>query len=164
MSTFKDSTGREWFIKVVVDAIERIREIGIDLGDITGATMRRLLADDVLLVRTLWLLCEAQADRDGITPAQFGEAMLGDALDDGYEALRGSLDDFFPRRKRDYWRRMLAVEQEAQAEAMEVGLAALDDPVNKAEMSLALKERVREEIHKALKSLKSATDSPDSSE
>lgn len=154
---FKNAAGVEWIVKVTVDVIERVREIGVDLGDITAATMKRLAMDDVLLVRTMWLACEPQAEKAGVTPAQFGEAMVGDTLDDAYEALRGGLEDFFPSRKRSFWLKMLATDQEVQAQAMEMGLAALADQANKEEISRALKTRIEAEMAATLKRLRSAT-------
>ena len=154
---FKNAAGVEWIVKVTVDVIERVREIGVDLGDITAATMKRLAMDDVLLVRTMWLVCEPQAEKAGVTPAQFGEAMLGQALDDAFEALRGSLEDFFPPRKRDFWLKMLQTDQTVQATAMEMGLAALTNQANKDQIAQALKTRIEAEMAATLKRLRSAT-------
>lgn len=157
---FKDSTGREWSVNVVVDTIEKVREIGVDLGDVTAQAMKRLAIDDVLLVRSLWLICEAQADKAGVTPQQFGESLFGDALDDAYEALRGALDDFFPRRKREFWRKMMEVDSRQQVETMQVGLETMDDPEIREQFSLAVRERAKAEVRKALTQLRSATGSP----
>lgn len=157
---FKDSTGREWSVNVVVDTIEKVREIGVDLGDVTAQAMKRLAIDDVLLVRSLWLICEAQADKAGVNPQQFGESLFGDALDDAYEALRGALDDFFPRRKREFWRKMMEVDSRQQVETMQVGLETMDDPEIREQFSLAVRERAKAEVRKALTQLRSATDSP----
>lgn len=158
--TFSDSFGREWSVKVVVDTIEKVREIDVDLGDVTGQTMKRLAMDDVLLVRSMWLICEEQADKAGVTPRQFGESLFGDAIDDAYEALRGALDDFFPRRKREFWRRMMEADYRQQAESMQVGLETLDDPETQQQFSQAIRDRAKAEVSKALTRLRSATDSP----
>lgn len=157
---FKDSTGREWSVNVVVDTIEKVREIGVDLGDVTAQAMKRLAIDDVLLVRSLWFICEAQADKAGVNPQQFGESLFGDALDDAYEALRGALDDFFPRRKREFWRKMMEVDSRQQVETMQVGLETMDDPEIREQFSLAVRERAKAEVRKALTQLRSATGSP----
>lgn len=154
---FKNANGVQWTVKVTVDVIEHVREIGVDLGDITAATMKRLAMDDVLLVRTMWLVCEPQAEKAGVTPAQFGEAMVGDTLDDAYEALRGSLEDFFPSRKRSFWLKMLETDQEVQAKAMEMGLAALTDQASREQIDQALKTRIEAEMAATLKRLRSVT-------
>jgi hypothetical protein len=157
---FTNASGVEWSIKVTVDVIERVREIGVDLGDVTAATLKRLSLDDVLLVRTLWLICEPQADALKVSPAQFGEDMLGQALDDAIEALRGSLEDFFPTRKREFFRRMVEMDRQAQERAMREGLAAMDDPETQAAMDQAMAGRIKSEIQNALTRLQSATASP----
>jgi len=162
MSQFKDSESREWHVKVVVDLVEKVREIGVDLVDITGQTMKRLANDDVLLVRVMWLICDQQADERHVTPAQFGAAMFGDALDAAYEALRGALDDFFPRRKREFWRKMLETDTAQQVAAMEIGLEALNDPATIEKITVATRDRVRKEIQSALTHLESAIASPES--
>jgi hypothetical protein len=162
MAQFKDSEGREWSVKVVVDLVEKVREIGVDLVDVTGQAMKRLANDDVLLVRVMWLICEQQADDQHVTPAQFGAAMFGDALDSAYEALRGALDDFFPRRKRDFWRKMMATDAAQQAAAMEIGLEALNDPATMEKITDAMRVRVKEEVKNALTQLQSVIASPES--
>jgi hypothetical protein len=153
---FKDSDGREWSVRVVVGTVEKVREIGVDLADITGQQMKRLSTDDVLLVRVMWLVCEQQADQKHVTPEQFGEAMFGDTLDNAYEALRGALDDFFPSRKREFWRRMMATDEERQRSTMEASLAALDDPETRQKFDAAVRDRVKSEVNASLTRLQSA--------
>ncbi len=155
MSRFKDATGREWTLRINVGVIERVREIDVDLGDITAQTMKRLGLDDVLLVRSLWLICEEQADDASITAEKFGESLVGDCIDDAYAALRGALEDFFPKKKREFFRQMMEAEVASQTEAMELGLAALTE--NKAEASAAMQERITAEVKNALTRLRSAT-------
>jgi len=157
MRTYKDADGREWAVKVTVDTIERVREIGVDLGDLTTETIKRLAMDDVLLVRTLWLVCEKQADERGISSAQFGEAMVGEPLENAFDALRGSLEDFFPPRKRMFWKSMVDAELANQAETFKVSLETLEDPQMRQQFSQAMRDRLKEEIANQLTRLKSAT-------
>jgi len=157
MRTYKDADGREWAVKVTVDTIERVREIGVDLGDLTTETIKRLAMDDVLLVRTLWLVCEKQADERGISAAQFGEAMVGEPLENAFDALRGSLEDFFPPRKRMFWKSMVDAELANQAETFQVSLETLEDPQMRQQFSQAMRDRLKEEIANQLTRLKSAT-------
>lgn len=164
MRKFADNDGREWIVKVTTNTIEKIREIDIDLGDFTGQVMKRLAINDVLFVRVMWLICEQQADKEGITPAAFGESIFGDVLDTAYESLRGAMEDFFPSRKREYFRQMMKADEGVQAEALTIGLAAINDPANREAMTEAMRGRIAAEMTKALTSLKSATGSPDLSE
>jgi hypothetical protein len=160
MRFFCDSEGRQWPIKVTVDVIEKVREIGVDLGDVTGTTIRTLTNDDVLLVRSLWIICEASAKTVGVTATQFGEALVGDSIDDAFDALRGSIEDFFPRRKREYWLKMIEADRDTQTEALRIGLESLNDQEIRSRISEAVRDRVKVEIEKSLTRLRSVTDSP----
>lgn len=160
MRFFCDSDGRRWPIKVTVDVIEKVREIGVDLGDVTGTTIRTLTNDDVLLVRSLWIICEAAAKTAGVTATQFGEALVGDVIDDAFDALRGSIEDFFPRRKREYWLKMIEADRDTQTEALRIGLESLNDQEIRSRISEAVRDRVKVEIEKSLTRLRSVTDSP----
>jgi len=160
--TFKDADGREWTVKVTVDVIERVREIDVDLGDLTTATIKRLAMDDVLLVRTLWLICEQQADARSISPGQFGEAMVGEPLETAFDALRGSLEDFFPPRKRAFWTAMVEADLASQAQALQIGMETLENRELREQFGQAMRDRVKAEIGTQLTRLKSATGSPGS--
>jgi len=164
MKAFKDSEAREWPISVTVDVIERVREIDVDLGDVSAATMRQIALDDVLLVRVLWIIVEPIADTRGVTADQFGSAMVGKPLEDAYDSLRGAIEDFFPPRKRGFWTAAVNADMASQAEAMAMGIEALEDTETKAAVSEAMRARLKAEMQKTLTQLKSATGSPDLSE
>ena len=149
-------------MKVTVDVIERVREIDVDLGDLTTATIKRLAMDDVLLVRTLWLVCEQQADARSISPGQFGEAMVGEPLETAFDALRGSLEDFFPPRKRTFWTAMVEADLANQTQALQIGMETLENRELREQFGQAMRDRVKEEIARQLTRLKSATGSPGS--
>jgi hypothetical protein len=163
MATFKDNAGREWPLKVTVDGIERVREIDVDLADVSAVTLQRLLDDDVLLVRSLWLLIEVEADKLGVKPKQFGESMCGQPLEDAFDALREAIDLFFPPRKRGFWREAVKATLADQAESLKMGMEALKNTKTKTKMKTAKRKRIEAEIEKTLSRLNSVTDSPDSS-
>lgn len=102
MKTFKDSEGREWRVAVTVTAVKRVRDIaGVDLlGVADGKLLEDLINDPVKLVDTVYALCEPQAQERGVSDAQFGEAMAGEAIDAATEALLEGLVGFFPNPKR----------------------------------------------------------------
>jgi len=101
MATFTDAAGREWVVDIDVDALRRVRKrLDLNLMDaIGGPTLERLADDPVLLVDVLYVLCEDQADRDGVSDEEFGRAMRGDALDAAARAFLEALADFCPKRK-----------------------------------------------------------------
>lgn len=97
MRSFNDTTGKEWKLAVTVAAVKRVRELtGCDLMQILSSedTLRQLATDDILMVDVVFAILKTQADADGISDVQFGEAMAGDAISKAYEALIGELSDF----------------------------------------------------------------------
>lgn len=98
MRTFKDNAGRTWTISLTVSAVKRVRDLAkIDLLDLAnGRVIERLSADPVTLCDALYAACKPQADAEGITDEQFGEAMAGDAIEHASKALVEELIQFFP--------------------------------------------------------------------
>ena len=85
---------------VTVDAIKRVRALlDVNLLEVLddGCKLLAQLHDDpVLLVDVLYALCQPQAESQGVTDIQFGQAMSGDALLHANRALLEGLSDFFP--------------------------------------------------------------------
>ena len=98
MRTFKDNAGRTWTISLTVSAVKRVRDLAkIDLLDLAnGRVFERLVADPVTLCDALYAACKPQADLEGITDEEFGEAMAGDAIEHASKALVEELIQFFP--------------------------------------------------------------------
>lgn len=98
MRTFKDNAGRTWTISLTVAAVKRVRDLAkIDLLDLAnGRVFERLVADPVTLCDALYAACKPQADAEGITDEEFGEAMAGDAIEHASKALVEELIQFFP--------------------------------------------------------------------
>ena len=101
-SVFKDATGREWTVAISVATVSRVRSLAkVDIMDaIEGKLIPTLMGDVVLLCNVLYAVCKPQADAAGITDEQFGEALLGDALAAGEEALMEAIVDFSHPSKR----------------------------------------------------------------
>ena len=100
MKAFQDNAKRTWLVTINVAAVKRCRAlVGVDLYGLVGGgfeALKSLLADPVQLVDTLYVLCKAEADRQGITDEAFAEALGGDALDAATQAFVEELVDFFP--------------------------------------------------------------------
>ncbi len=98
MRTFKDNAGRTWTISLTVAAVKRVRDLAkLDLLDLaSGRVFERLVADPVTLCDALYAACKPQADAEGISDEQFGEAMAGDAIEHASKALVEELIQFFP--------------------------------------------------------------------
>ena len=116
MATFTDTTGREWVIVLDVNGLRRVRK-RLDLNLlalIVGEAVDRLADDPVLLVDTLYVLCETQAEREGVSDEAFGAAIRGDVLDAAVAAFLEALTDFYPSRKRAILRQLIRKGGEAE--------------------------------------------------
>jgi len=58
-------------------------------------------------VDVLYAICKPDADKQGVTDEEFGEAMAGDAIEQATEALLDEIVDFFPSAKRQVMRKIL---------------------------------------------------------
>jgi len=105
MRTFKDNAGRTWSLTLNVWTVKKVRDLlGLDLLDLGGdaatrdkpGLLFRLIADPVLLVDVLYVVCRDQADGASVTDEQFGRAMGGDAIDAATKAFLEELADFTP--------------------------------------------------------------------
>ena len=105
MRTFKDNAGRTWSLTLSVWTVKKVRDLlGVDLLDLGGESasaqkpglLFRLIADPVLLVDVLYVVCKDQADSASVTDEQFGRAMGGDAIDAATKAFLEELADFTP--------------------------------------------------------------------
>jgi hypothetical protein len=101
MKSFKDTAGRTWTLQVNVGTIKRVRDlIGVDLLKVVENNARLLseLADDpIKLADVLYAVIKPEADAARVTDVQFGEAMYGDPIGDGFDSLLEALTDFFPQ-------------------------------------------------------------------
>ena len=105
MRTFKDNAGRTWSLTLNVWTVKKVRDLlGLDLLDLGGdaatrdkpGLLFRLIADPVLLVDVLYVVCRDQADGASVMDEQFGRAMGGDAIDAATKAFLEELADFTP--------------------------------------------------------------------
>ena len=132
MPSFTDVAGREWSVSLHGDAIRQIRaEAVVDrLANDKPETISRLVDDPCHLVQVLWCVVAEQAERDGISPEQFGRALAGAAVEQATEALLEALCCFFPPRRAGLLRNLLEKlkrVQTLQLEQAEAELAGLDE-------------------------------------
>ena len=97
--SFKDTEGREWTLRIDVNAIRKLRAIGVDFNELAAEGLARLKTDFVLLCDVLYLLCKDQADRRNVTDEDFGRGLAGDVIASATEALILAVVDFFPHEK-----------------------------------------------------------------
>jgi hypothetical protein len=159
MRTFKDNKGRTWEIALNVWQMKRLRDtLGIDLVHVIGTnadgnvrvdTIDRIASDPCLLVDILWVVCERQANAEGVKDEDFGASLAGDSIEDATRAFLDELVDFFPGAKRLFLKKAVELSRKYAGEMTESLAKALEDP--------ELARRVEE-------SMRSSASSPASSE
>jgi hypothetical protein len=130
MRTFVDAKGQTWGLSVHVGSIHRVRDlVGVNLLEVVeGKLLERLASDPETLVNVIYALCKPEADKQNITDVQFGESLVGDAIDGATKALYEALTDFFPSRQRQLMAKALAKTNQWQDRALAKGLEMLDSP------------------------------------
>lgn len=100
MKIFKDNAGRTWTVSITVYAVKRVRaRLNVDLYGLVDEKfegLSKLLGDPVALVDVLFVLCEEEAGKLGVSDEDFGRAMGGDAIGHAADAFTDELVDFFP--------------------------------------------------------------------
>ena len=148
MKTFKDNAGRTWQIAMNVTVAKRVRSmLGVDLLALGGEADKpedhlftRLHSDPCFLVDVLYVVCKTEADAQGVSDEQFGEAMAGDAIDQATKALLEEIVDFSPSpRDRARARRVLDKATEMIGRAQDVLDLRTTDEALESQMADALK-------------------------
>jgi hypothetical protein len=176
MRTFKDANDREWTIKLDAPTILRIRAVtcdverckhlqgrgcmGVDLGDRTGEAQRQLRGDVVMLVNTLYLLCQKEAQERGVSDEQFGACLVGDAIERATIAMDEAIADFFQESTRKILRAVAAKDQEVRELGLARALARINDPKLTESILSAMEAQLDAEVQKLLTPSSSATNSP----
>jgi hypothetical protein len=95
---FTDADGRTWTVVLNVALTKKVRQAtGVDpyrLADDALKPLGALLADPILLVDVLYLLCGAEGA--GVPEESFGGAISGDVIQAAANAFVEALVDFFP--------------------------------------------------------------------
>ena len=145
MKQFKDMNGRTWEVSMNVAALKRVRDLlDIDLmqlpivdeNDPEASLLHRLGTDPVVLVDVLFVMVKPQADATGVTDDQFAEALGGDALADGSEALIAECISFYRPAVRETLMKLREKTQAMDAALIQQLKTAMEDP--------ALDEAIRE--------------------
>lgn len=161
MTTFRDTNGREWVIRLDGPTVREIRQaLGVDLVD-NGQGLAKLEQDIVLLVDTLWLLCRDQA-AEGYTERDFGRALNGDVLGKAAEALTGAALDFFPPARRSLVASLVEKQRSVMRHAEQAVMEKLSATATDEQIREALERTLEDELKAALQKYtpSSATSSP----
>lgn len=108
MGHFLDTEGRAWSVVVNPTTAKRVRErLGVNLFNVFSHELERVFSDTFLLIDVLFVLIEQQAQDASVSADEFGEAMDGDAIEAGAEALLDAVAESFPTTKRQAFRRII---------------------------------------------------------
>jgi hypothetical protein len=165
MPTFKDTNGQEWLLRLNVGKIREVRELHrVNLAALDGTAYDKLEGDPELLVNVLWTLCKSQAPEKSITEVQFGESLVGDAIDGATAALLEAIGDFFPKSKREMVQTLAQKTRAMREVGLQKALAKLNDPELEVQVQAAMDRKLEADVQRILTQFESATDSPESSE
>jgi len=142
MKTFKDNAGKTWNIQVNVDAVKRVRSLlDVDLMNaVEGELLQQIGNDPCLLCDIIFCICKPQADAEGVSDVDFGQAMAGDCIEHATDAFLEELINFFPLAKR---RLLMKVQEKTNLliqKVMDLAEEKLDDPKLEEMMEAALRD------------------------
>lgn len=165
MPTFKDVNGQEWLLRLDVGKIRDVRELHqVNLATLDGTAYDRLESDPELLVNVLWSLCKSQAAEKNINEQQFGEALVGDAIDHATSAMLEAIAGFFPKSKREMVQTLAKRTQAIREVGLQKALAKINDPELETKLQAAMDRKLEADISEILTQFDSAISSPALSE
>lgn len=164
MPKFNDSKGRTWAVKLDAPTIRAVRTTfdGLDLASRDCTTYDKLANDPVLLVDVLYTICEKQATAAGVSDVDFGEALVGDAIDHACSALLEGLLDFLPQRTRALLTAIAKKNEKIRDHAIARAMEAINNPDLERRAMEKLDEALDSESLRTLTQLLSVTSTPDS--
>lgn len=114
MKDFKDAKDTNWDITVNVGTAKAVKDLtGVNLFDLYASEAQKVFSDPCLLVNVIYVLCKKQAENRKISDVEFGERMIGDALEAASNALLLEVADFFPSGRRQVLKKMFEQSQTA---------------------------------------------------
>ena len=122
-------------VAITVATLKRVKaRLALDLASLEEGDpplLARLSVDPLLICDTLYVVCQPQLDAAGLTDEQFGQAMGGEAIFAGQEALFEALTDFFQHLGRTEMVRMIRAQATLTKAAITAGAAKIDREAEK---------------------------------
>ena len=96
MQTFTDINGRKWTVSITVGTVKHIKaRLGLDiLGNMEG--FLKQIQDFIMLIDVLYVVCQEEAEKLGITEKQFGCSFAGPVIQEARNALLEAYAVFHP--------------------------------------------------------------------
>lgn len=136
MAKFRDCKGREWILTITNGDIKPVRDrTGIELNKLLGNKdqfAELLFGDSLKLGELIWVLCEEQVSKLGISELDFGRGFDGPTIEAAQTAVMEAVADFSPRSPvgqaiKKGWARIL---KEMDARAVEQVEAAVEQVIS----------------------------------
>lgn len=121
MAKFSDASGRDWTFSITVDSAKTIRDdVGLDIMSIKDVDQFAEIVggDSWAVLDAVALLCEPSFERHGVTAKTFFESLDGDAVESAVKAFVEAVIDFFPQRRREALKTLLAKFEAIEAAAV----------------------------------------------
>lgn len=103
MASFTDGEGATWQVRLTVGHLAALRaDFGLDPNKMVRSDeefAKLFDLDPEKLVGALYLICEAQIEKAGLSPAQWAGRFDAETVQAGTVAFGDAVLDFFPRRK-----------------------------------------------------------------
>jgi hypothetical protein len=132
MATFTDAAGETWTIEISVDEIRLLRkELKVDLLALledNGLLLRKLVADPILLVDVISILCTDQIKSRDLDERAFAKRLVGHGLEAALDCLIEAIANFTPPRQGAVIRQMWAKTKELDHRAMDRLTTKLESP------------------------------------
>lgn len=132
-TSFTDTKGRTWDLTLTIGTIKRVKNtLGIDILAIEDGQFLVDLSRDVWkLVDMVYVIIKPQADAQGVSDEDFGEALGGEALANASDAFLLAVENFFHQFSPPIGETLAKLRQkleEMEEKSLEMTRAKLDDP------------------------------------
>ena len=168
MKSFIDRNKEAWDLDLNIAAAMRLQSrLQIRIEDAVSMTptrqgekplLERIAEDSILLFNIIYVLCEEQAEKRGLTQEDFAARFDGDTIEAATIALLDELENF----SRPAQRKVMQQLREAGDKISERATQKLTELIAKPEFLQMIEQEIEEETKNGLK--RSSTSSPDSSE
>lgn len=143
-TVFHDRKGRHWNCALTIGTARKIKsDLGINLlGEGLQDSVHKISMDPALLVDTLWVALQEQADEAGIEAGEFGESFDADSVEGAVKALTEAVLLFFPSSHREAIRVAIQRMDDLEAEAATTMREHLTDEEVQEKMKKAVRAAI----------------------
>ncbi len=140
MKSFIDLENRTWKFSINMGMVKIIKSrLGIDILYVGGDEKKsifEIISDPVNFIDILFLLCEEQAEKLGVSDLDFAKAIDGTIYEDASFKFQEELVDFFPERQKKLLAKLLEQMKKVKQATMTEIEAKMDEQILKIETSL----------------------------